>query len=82
MNITITLDAETMARVIRGAVGENVSVEDYAGELVMRYLGTAKPDPIACAEATRQFLSRSLRGGSDGKPYPKREELYDRKCLR
>ena len=41
-----------------------------------------KCDALTYEEAMQRYLARKPRNLSDGKPYPKREELYDRKVLR
>lgn len=78
-NLTITLDAETLARARVQAAQRGISLSRYVGEVLREQAG--KPD--AYEAAMRRFFSRKpwpLKGPAQR--YPKREELYDRPVFR
>lgn len=78
-NITVTLDDETAAWARVYAAQQNKSLSRVLGEL----LQSKMHDSHAYEEAMNRFLSRDLVPfNSDGAPYPKREDLYDRAKLR
>ena len=78
-NLTITLDAE-IARLARVcAAKREMSVSRYVGEVLRKELIRADEYEAAyrawCAEKPFPLKGRP-------KPYPKRDELYDRPVLR
>ena len=78
-NVTITLDEQTAAWVRVYAARNNTSVSRLVGELLRERMGERKQ----YEQAMRRFLSKKpvdLRNSD--KPYPTREELYDRGRLR
>ncbi|HZP92172.1 MAG TPA: CopG family transcriptional regulator [Burkholderiales bacterium] len=78
-NLTISLDEET-ARLARVRAAErNMSVSRYIGELLRKELRHAE-EYEAAYRAWRAEKPFPLKGSP--RPYPKREELYDRPVLR
>jgi plasmid stability protein len=78
-NLTITLDEET-ARLARvRAAKRDMSVSRYIGEVLRRELRHDE-DYEAAYRAWRARKPFPLKGSP--RPYPKREELYDRPVLR
>jgi hypothetical protein len=79
-NITVTLDEKTAAWARVHAAKRNMSLSRFLGEVLHEKMGESRE----YEEAMRRWLSRKPRtvNLSDGQPYPKREELYDRKVLR
>jgi hypothetical protein len=78
-NITVTLDDETAAWARVYAAQQNKSLSRFLGEL----LHSKMHQSHAYEDAMHQFLSREpVPFNSDGAPYPKREDLYDRVKLR
>jgi hypothetical protein len=78
-NVTITLDAET-ARLARVRAAErDMSVSRYVGEVLRKDLRHLDEYEVAY-RAWRAEKPFPLKGKQ--KPYPKREELYDRPVLR
>jgi hypothetical protein len=76
-NVTITLD-ETVARWARlEAARENTSVSRFVGDLLAERMRHAQ-----AYDAVEHYLSVKPRAISNGKPYPRREELHDRTGLR
>jgi hypothetical protein len=77
-NVTVTLD-ESVAKWVRvKAAEEGKSVSRYLGELLEKEMR----EEDSYEEAMRRFFAREPVNISDGQPYPKREELYDRPGLR
>lgn len=76
--ITLTLDETTAEWAHRYAAKLNVSVTQFIENVVR--------EKMICTQeyedAMRRFFAVKPVNISDGKPYPKREELYDRKVLR
>lgn len=78
-NITITLDETTAAWARVHAAERNMSLSRFVGEVLHDRMRNARE----YEEAMRASLAErplSLKG--PWKPYPKREELYDRPVLR
>lgn len=78
-NVTITLDEKTAAWARVYAAEQNVSVSRLVGEMLARRM----QEVSEYDRAMRSFLSRRpVKFDKSSKPYPKREELYDRGRLR
>ena len=78
-NVTITLDEDTAAWARVHAAERNMSLSRYVGELLRERMRHSRE----YEEAMRASLAEKpfdLKG--PWKPYPKREELYDRPVLR
>ncbi len=77
-NMTITVDEKVAewARVL--AARRNTSVSKLVGEMLAEKM-RAEDEYEA---AMRSYLARKPLPLGDGRPYPKREELYDRRGLR
>lgn len=78
-NVTVTLDEDTLAKARVKAAEMNESLSRFVGEVLRAHLG--KED--AYEAAMRESLAEKpldLKG--TWKPYPKREEIYDRPGLR
>ena len=78
-NVTITLDEATVERARDEAAERKMSLSRYVGEVLRKALG----HDDAYEEAYRAWRAEKplvLKGPS--KPYPKRDELYDRPVLR
>lgn len=77
--VTVTLDEETAACARVRAAERKVSVSRYIGEVLRKELRHADEYEAAY----RGWRSRKLfRSKSRPRPYPKRDELYDRPVLR
>lgn len=77
-NVTVTLDEKTAAWARIHAAKRNMSLSRFIGELLHDKMSESRE----YEEAMRVFFSIKPRNLSGGRPYPKREELYDRKVLR
>lgn len=78
-NVTITLDEKTAAWARVFAAEQNMSVSRLVGEMLARRM----QEVSEYDRAMRSFLSRRpVKFDESSKPYPKREELYDRGRLR
>jgi hypothetical protein len=78
-NVTITLDESTATWARVQAAHKNVSLSRYIGELVEERMRHERE----YEEAYRGWLAeKPLNLKGPWKPYPKREELYDRPVLR
>ena len=79
-NVTVTLDQKTAAWARVHAAKRNMSLSRFIGELLHEKMSESRE----YEEAMRVFFSTKpgRRNLSDGQPYPKREEIYDRKVLR
>ena len=76
--ITIMLDEKTDAWARAEAAKRNVSLSRMIGEALAQMRRTSEYE-----RAMRSYLSRRpVDFGQQGKPYPKRDELYDRGRLR
>jgi hypothetical protein len=78
-NVTVTLDEDTAARARVQAAERNMSLSRYIGEVLRRELRTSD-EYEAAYRAWRAEKPFPLKGPP--RPYPKREELYDRRVLR
>jgi hypothetical protein len=79
INVTITLDEQAAAWARVKAAEGNVSLSRFVGELIHEKMRHSRE----YAEAMRAALAEKpldLKG--PWKPYPRREELYDRPVLR
>ena len=81
-NLTITADEATLQRLRVEAATRNISVSRFVGELVKEKF--AADD--AYERAMTDFFSRGpyieAPSREDGRAWPSRDELYDRKGLR
>ena len=78
-NVTITLDEKTASWARVEAAKRNVSLSRMIGEMLAQQMRRTSE----YERAMRSFLSREpVDFGLSGKPYPKRDELYDRGRLR
>ena len=78
-NVTVTLDGATLAKARVKAAEGNASLSRYIGEVLRQHL-TKEDEYWAAYRAWREEKPLALKG--PWKPYPKREELYDRPVLR
>ena len=81
-NLTITADESTLRRLRIEAATRNLSVSRFVGELVKEKF--AADD--AYEQAMSDFFSRGpyieAQPREEGRAWPSRDELYDRKGLR
>lgn len=78
-NVTISLDDDTAAWARKYAAERDTSVSGLVADLIAE----KRKSNDAYEAAKRQFFSRPLLPLSGPwKPYPKRDELYDRSVLR
>ena len=81
-NLTITADEATLRRLRVEAATRNISVSRFVGELLKEKF--AADDAYECAMT--DFFSRGPylepEPRDDGRAWPSRDELYDRKVLR
>ena len=78
-NVTITLDEQAAAWARVRAAEKAMSLSRFLGELVHREMRHSRE----YEEAMRAALAeKPLKLKGPWKPYPKREELYDRPVLR
>ncbi|HVZ44618.1 MAG TPA: CopG family transcriptional regulator [Ramlibacter sp.] len=73
-NVTITVEDEVLEWARIEAAKRNTSVSRMMGELLAEKM--RRED--AYERAHQAWLHDDRKWRSDGKPYPKREELYDR----
>lgn len=78
-NVTITLDEDTAARARVEAAERKMSLSRYVGEVLRKELRHAD-EYEAAYRAWRAEKPWPLKGPP--RPYPKREELYDRPVFR
>ncbi len=78
-NVTVTLDEETAARARVEAAERKMSLSRYIGEVLRKELRHADAYEAAY-RAWRAEKPWPLKGAP--RPYPKREELYDRPVFR
>ena len=78
-NVTVTLDEETAARARVEAAERKMSLSRYIGEVLRKELRHAD-EYEAAYRGWRARKLFPLKGRP--RPYPKREELYDRPVLR
>lgn len=79
-NVTITLDEETAERARVQAAEQKMSLSRYIGEMLRKELRHADEYEAAYRAWREDRKPWPLKGPA--KPYPKREELYDRPVLR
>lgn len=78
-NVTITLEEAVLRWARIKAAEEDTSVSKLVGEMLKREM----EHTTAGDQAWQDYLARTPKHPiSDGTPYPKREELYDRPVLR
>ena len=78
-NVTITLDEETAAWARVHAAERNMSLSRYVGDLLRERMRHSRE----YEQAMKGWLAeKPLKLTGPWKPYPKREELYDRPVLR
>ena len=78
-NVTITLDEKAAAWARVHAAEHNISVSRLIGEMLARRMHELDE----YEHAMQSFLARPpVKFTKSSKPYPKREELYDRGRLR
>ncbi len=78
-NVTITMDEETLQWVRIEAARRGTSVSRLVGEML-----AAHRDKNSAYERAREryFARGPFRTTGEQKPYPSREELYDREIFR
>lgn len=74
-HITVTIDDEAAAWANAFLAGRNISLSSYLSELLNQKIENYEA-------ARREFLAMKPMNLTDGKPLPKREDLYDREILR
>ena len=77
-NITVTLDEKTAAWAKVYAARRNQSLSRFLGELLHEKMRESREYETAM----RRFWAIGPKNLSDGKPYPPRDEIYERKILR
>lgn len=81
-NMTITTDEETLRRARVEAAKRNLSVSRFVGEVLKEKFG----EDDEYERAMKDFFSRGpyLEPGAreDGRAWPTRDELYDRRILK
>lgn len=77
-NITVTLDEKTAAWARVYAARRNLSLSRFLGQLLDEKMRESRE----YERAMQRFFAVKPRNLSGGKPYPGRDELYDRKVLR
>ena len=75
-DITITIDEETAAWARSRASERNMSLACFLQELI------SESKTKEYERAMLRFLAVKPKNLSNGEPYPRRDELYDRKVLR
>jgi len=78
-NVTVTLDEATLADAKIAAAERSLSLSRYVGSVLRDYLGKEE-EYWAAYRAWKDEKPLKLKG--PWKPYPKREDLYDRPVLR
>ena len=78
-NVTITLDEKTAARARVRAAQRNMSLSRYIGDVLSKELRQSD-EYEAAYRAWLNLKPFPLKGAP--KPYPKRDELYDRPLFR
>ena len=77
--VTLTLDESTIAWARREAARQNLSLSRYVANLVREQSQASSGYEAAMR---RSLALEPVRLRDDDKPYPSREELYDRGRLR
>jgi hypothetical protein len=78
-NVTITLDAQALAWARVKAAERNESLSRFIGEMIHGQMRHSREYEEAMQAA---LAAKPLPLKGPWKPYPKREELYDRPVLR
>jgi hypothetical protein len=78
-NVTVTVDDRTLERAKVEAVKKNLSLSRFVGEVLRDYFRRDDAYELAMRES---LAEKPLDLKGPWKPYPKREELYDRPVLR
>lgn len=80
-NLTITADEETLQRLRVEAAMRNISVSRFVGEILKEKFSADDTYERAMADffSRAPYLAPPPR--EDGRNWPAREELYDRKAL-
>ena len=78
-NVTITLDEETFAKARVKAAEAGMSLSRYVGRVLREQL---MKDDAYWAAYRAWRAEKPFKIAGPWKPYPKREELYDRPVLR
>jgi len=78
-NVTVTVDDRTLERAKVEATARNLSLSRFVGEILHDYFRGEDRYEIAMREA---LAEKPLDLKGPWKPYPKRDELYDRPVLR
>ena len=78
-NVTVTLDEDTLSRARVKAAEKNESLSHYVGEMLREHLKKRDEYEVAMRAA---LAEKPLDLKGPWKPYPKREELYDRPVFR
>lgn len=78
-NVTVTLDERTLARARMKAAEKNESLSRYVGAVLREHLKRRDEYEVAMRAA---LAEKPLDLKGRWKPYPKREELYDRPVFR
>lgn len=77
-NVTVTLDEETARWARIEAARREMSVSSFVRLLLRERMG----GQAAFSGARDRYLSRTDAAISNGRPYPRREEVHDRAGLR
>jgi hypothetical protein len=77
-NVTVTLDEESARWARLEAARRDMSVSSLIRHLIAEQMG----GQAAYDGAKARYLARSPGRLSDGKPYPRREDLHERAGLR
>ncbi|HUK03776.1 MAG TPA: CopG family transcriptional regulator [Burkholderiales bacterium] len=78
-NVTVSLDDATYARTRVRAAERKMSLSRYIGEALREHTGHTREYEAAMRAA---LAEKPLDLKGPWKPYPKRDELYDRPVLR
>ena len=81
-NLTITADEETLQRLRVEAATRNISVSRFVGEVLKEKFSADDAYERAMADffSRGPYLESSSR--ADGRSWPARDELYDRRVLK
>ena len=78
-NVTVTLDEDTLAKARVKAAEKNESLSRYVGEMLREHLKKRDEYEVAMRAA---LAEKPLDLKGPWKPYPTREEIYDRPVFR
>ena len=73
-NVTITLSEGVASWLRVYAAQHDKSISKFVGELLNEHMESQ----LGNKKAMKSYFARSTKNISNGKSYPKREELYDR----